>query len=81
MAVQLTDRATAPVNAFQVTAQLSLPSRRIGPIDVPLTHQFTGSWVANSVTLPLSGHWSLAVAVLTDPITEIDRTFDFTIYG
>jgi copper transport protein len=81
VAVQLTNRATAPVDAFQVTAQLSLPSRRIGPIEVPLTHQFTGSWVADNVTLPLSGHWTLEVSVLTDPITEIDRTFDFTIYG
>jgi copper transport protein len=81
VAVQLTDRATTPVDAFQVTAQLSLPSRRIGPISVPLTHQFTGSWVADSVTLPLAGRWQLEVSVLTDPITEVDRTFDFTVYG
>jgi copper transport protein len=81
VAVQLTDRATTPVDTFQVTAQLSLPSRRIGPITVPLTHQFTGSWVADSVTLPLSGKWQLEVSVLTDPITEIDRNFDFTVYS
>jgi hypothetical protein len=48
---------------------------------VPLAHPFTGSWVADNVLLPLPGHWTLQVGVLTDPITEIDRTFSFTIYG
>jgi copper transport protein len=81
VAIQLTDRATQPVDAFQVTARVSRPSRRIGPINVPLTHQFTGSWVADNVLLPLGGHWKLQVSVLTDPITEIDRTFTFTVYG
>jgi copper transport protein len=81
VAIQLTDRASVPVNALQVTAQLSLPSQRIGPISVPLSHPFTGSWVADNVLVPLAGRWTLQVAVLTDPITEIDRTFDFTIYG
>jgi copper transport protein len=81
VAIQLTDRATKPVDAFQVTAQVSQPSRHIGPINVPLTHQFTGSWVADNVLLPVGGHWRLQVSVLTDPITEIDRTFTFTIYG
>jgi nitrogen fixation protein FixH len=81
VAVQLTNRATVPVDAFQVTAQLELPARQIGPLAVPLTHQFTGSWVADNVEVPLGGHWQLLVAVLTDPITEVDTTFHFTIYG
>jgi copper transport protein len=81
VAVQLTDRASKPVDAFQVTAQLSLPSRQVGPITVPLTHPFTGSWVADSVLVPLAGRWQLQVGVLTDPITEVDRTFNFRIYG
>jgi copper transport protein len=79
--IQLTDRTTQPVDVFQVTAQVSQPSRRIGPINVPLSHQFTGSWVASNVLLPVGGRWKLQVSVLTDPITEIDRTFTFTIYG
>ena len=81
VAIQLTNRATAPVDAYQVAAQLSLPSRGIGPIAVPLRHLFTGSWVADNVVLPLAGRWRLQVGVLTDPITEIDRTFDLTVYG
>jgi copper transport protein len=81
VAIQLTDRASVPVDAFQVTAALSLPSRQVGPITVPLTHPFTGSWVASGVPVPLAGRWALEVGVLTDPITEIDRTFDFRIYG
>jgi copper transport protein len=81
VAIQLTDRATKPVDAFQVSAQMTLPSRGIGPINVPLAHQFTGSWVADNVLLPVGGRWQLQVSVLTDPITEIDRTFTFTIYG
>jgi copper transport protein len=49
VAIQLTNRATEPVDAFQVTAQLSLPARKIGPIQVTLTHQATGSWVGDNV--------------------------------
>jgi copper transport protein len=81
VAIQLTDRATTPVDAFQVTAQVSLPSRGVGPITVPLVHQFTGSWVADNVLLPLAGRWRLQVGVLTDPVTEYDQTFNFTVYG
>jgi copper transport protein len=81
VAIQLTDRDSVPVDAFQVTAQLSLPTRHVGPITVPLTHAFTGSWVADNVLLPLAGRWQLEVGVVTDPITEIDRTFNFRVYG
>lgn len=81
LAVQLTNRGTAPVDVLQVTAELSLPSRKIGPISVPLVHQFTGSWVAGNVVVPLAGRWQLQVTVLTDPITEVIRTFTFTVYG
>jgi copper transport protein len=81
VAIQLTNRATVPVDTFQLTAQLTLPARKIGPLTVPLTHQFTGSWVADSVQVPLSGEWQLQVAVLTNPITEVDKNFNFTIYG
>ncbi|HEY3810254.1 MAG TPA: copper resistance protein CopC [Acidimicrobiales bacterium] len=81
VAVQLTNRATDPVNALQVTAQLTLPSRRIGPITVALVHPFVGSWVADNVVVPLAGRWQLQVTVLTDPITEVIRTFTFTVYG
>ena len=80
VAIQLTNRATVPVDAFQVTAQLNLPARNIGPLPLTLTHQSTGSWVA-SAELPLPGRWQLLVAVLTDPITEVDTAFHFTIYG
>ena len=81
VAIQLTDGASVPVDAFQVTAQLYLPSRQVGPISVSLTNPVTGSWVADNVLVPLGGRWQLRVGVLTDPITEIDRTFNFTIYG
>ncbi len=79
--IQLTNRATVPVDPFQVTAQLDLPARGIGPLPVTLTHQSPGSWVADNVQVPLPGHWQLLVAVLTDPITEVDTAFHFTIYG
>jgi copper transport protein len=80
VAIQLTNRATVPVDAYQVTAQLALPARNIGPLPLTLQHQATGSWVAEA-QVPLSGHWQLLVAVLTDPITEVDTAFHFTIYG
>jgi copper transport protein len=80
VAIQLTNRATAPVDAFQVTAQLGLPARDIGPLPVTLSQQATGSWVGET-QVPLPGRWQLVVAVLTDPITEVDSAFNFTIYG
>ncbi len=80
VAIQLTNRATVPVDAFQVTAQMRLPARNIGPLAVTLQRQATGSWVGET-ELPLPGRWQLMVAVLTDPITQIDRAFNFTIYG
>jgi copper transport protein len=80
VAIQLTNRATVPVDPFQVTAQMRLPARNIGPLPVTLKHQSTGSW-AGEAPVPLPGHWQLLVAVLTDPITEADAAFHFTIYG
>jgi hypothetical protein len=50
-------------------------------ITVPLVHSFTGSWVADNVVVPFAGRWQLQVTVLTDPITEVMRTFSFTVYG
>ncbi len=80
VAIQLTNRATVPVDAFQVTAQMRLPARDIGPLSLSLQHQSTGSWVGET-DVPLPGRWQLMVAVLTDPITEVDTVFNFTIYG
>jgi copper transport protein len=80
VAIQLTNRQTVPVDAFQVSAQVSLPSRGVGPVDVPVTHQSLGTWVGD-VLVPVKGRWKLQVGVLTDPITEIDRAFTFRIYG
>jgi hypothetical protein len=80
VAVQLTNRGTVPVDPFQVTAQMRLPARNIGPLPLTLTHQGTGSWVGQT-DVPLPGHWQLLVSVLTDPITEVDSAFTFTIYG
>ena len=81
VAVQVTDQHTHPINPFQVTASLSLPSKGIGPLAVPLTRDFTGNWVADNIAVPVGGEWRLSVSLLTDPVTEIDHSFAFRIYG
>ena len=82
VAVQLTNRATVPVDAFQVTAQLDASGPdRSARCAVPLTHQSTGSWVARQRGRAPARTLATVVGVLTDPITEVDTAFHFTIYG
>jgi copper transport protein len=78
VSVQYTNGHTV-VDPFQLYAQLSLPARAIGPLSVPLQHLGTGTWVAKAVDVPLPGRWRLMVGVLTDPVTEVDLNFTFTV--
>jgi copper transport protein len=55
----------------EVTATMTLPSRSVGPLPVPLKRTGPGSYTSDSVAVPLAGTWSFAVSVRT---TEIDVT-------
>ena len=76
--LDLTDHNGNPVNPFQLYAQLNLPARKIGPLNVPLTHTGTGRWTATT-TIPLAGRWQLYLGLLTTPTNEIDHTLNFQI--
>ncbi len=78
VSVQYTNGVTL-VDPFQLYAQLRLPARGVGPLTVPLEHLGVGTWVATGVVVPLPGRWQLMVGVLTDPVTEVDRTFTLTV--
>jgi copper transport protein len=53
------------------TAQVSLPSKGIAPIDVPLKRAGPAHFQANDFTIPFSGQWLLVVRAYK---TEIDET-------
>lgn len=49
----------------ELDAQVSLPSRNIGPISIPLVVAGPGHYQDNHVDIPLSGSWRLRVTVRT----------------
>ncbi|HZQ75918.1 MAG TPA: copper resistance protein CopC [Acidimicrobiia bacterium] len=55
-----------------LTASLTLPSRDVGPLAVPVQRAGPGHFVANGFNIPLSGKWTLGVKVLLSDIDEAD---------
>lgn len=57
-----------------LTASLTLPSRDVGPLAVPVQRAGPGHFVASGFNIPLSGKWTLEVKVLLSDIDEADVT-------
>ena len=53
-----------------LTATLTLPSRDVGPLTVPVTRAGPGHFSAYNFNIPLSGQWKLEVKVLLSDIDE-----------
>jgi copper transport protein len=53
-----------------LTASLTLPSRDVGPLAVPVQRAGPGHFVASGFNIPLSGKWTLEVKVLLSDIDE-----------
>jgi copper transport protein len=53
-----------------LTASLTLPSRDVGPLAVPVQRAGPGHFVASGFNIPLSGRWTLEVKVLLSDIDE-----------
>jgi copper transport protein len=53
-----------------LTASLTLPSRDVGPLAVPVQRAGPGHFVANGFNIPLSGKWTLEVKALLSDIDE-----------
>jgi copper transport protein len=54
----------------ELTLSLTLPSRDIGPLEVPLERAGPGHFSAYDVEIPLPGEWTVDVQALVDEFTE-----------
>lgn len=64
----------------EMKAQLTLPSRGIGPITVPLTRAGPGHFVATRVDLPIAGRWRLDVRARLTEIDQAAAHTEFTVH-
>ncbi|WP_431953323.1 copper resistance CopC/CopD family protein [Actinacidiphila sp. bgisy167] len=58
----------------EVQVSFTLKSQKIGPLPVSLGKVDTGHWSAESVQIPASGEWTVAVTVRTSDIDQVTRT-------
>lgn len=69
-----TDLADRPVDVPEVKLSLTLGSKGIGPLRIPLERLSTGHWSARSVQLPMAGTWQLSLTVRTSDIDQVTET-------
>jgi copper transport protein len=63
----------------ELTAELSLPGRDIGPLEIPLKKAGPGHFVASAFDVPLPGLWELYLVARTSDIHEEDITTEVPI--
>jgi copper transport protein len=61
------------VTVPELRLSLTLPARKIGPLDAKLTDQ-GGYWGTESVTLPIAGTWTMKATVRTSAIDQVSVT-------
>jgi len=64
------DRAGTDWDVPEVSASLTLPAQRIGPLPVALTRQQPGRYISTSLSLPVAGGWRLAISVRTSDFDQ-----------
>lgn len=69
-----TDLADRPVDVPEVKLSLTLKSKGIGPLRIPLERLSTGHWSAKTVQLPMVGTWQLSLTVRTSDIDQVTET-------
>ena len=58
---------------------LTEPQQEIGPLDVELEPAGPGHWVADGMSIPGAGTWTLAVSVRLDEFTATTASTDFPV--
>jgi hypothetical protein len=58
----------------QLRLTLDLPSKRVAPISVPLSHISTGHYLATGFTIPLPGTWRVSAYPLVNQFDELTVT-------
>ncbi|HEY3477818.1 MAG TPA: CopD family protein, partial [Streptomyces sp.] len=72
--VILTGPTGVAVEVPEVRLAFTLPSKKLGPIQVPLKRFVAGHWIAQNVQLPLPGTWQVSLTVRTSDIDEVTVT-------
>jgi copper transport protein len=73
-------RLGQPVGIPELDASISLPSRQIGPLPIPLVLGGAGHYVANEVDIPFGGSWQLKLTVRTSAIDEQEVFATFPVH-
>lgn len=68
--IEVQNHDGTPADAEEVTAQLRLPERNLGPIDLTLEDRGGGTYASTGADLAFPGDWELLVKVRT---TDIDQ--------
>ncbi|MER3485914.1 MAG: hypothetical protein C4345_08050 [Chloroflexota bacterium] len=66
--------AGAVTDIEELTAELTLPGRDIGPLDIPLQRVGPGHFAAYGIDIPIPGVWQLDVTARTSDINEETAT-------
>ncbi|HMA47915.1 MAG TPA: hypothetical protein VKP11_12090 [Frankiaceae bacterium] len=80
MDVSTSDGRGRAARVAEVSGELSLPTRRVGPIRVPFTSTGPGRATSSAVTAPLPGTWQLRLAVRVDDFTEYAATIPYRVH-
>jgi copper transport protein len=79
LVLSLYDKNAVLHNARGVTAQLTLPARKLGPLPVTLQNLAPGQYNGGTVTIPQSGRWHLTVSVRVSEFDEAKAEVDIPV--
>jgi copper transport protein len=77
--LQVASHDGTPLEPEEITAELTLPERDLGPIDVELEPVGTGSYRSTGADIPFPGDWELEVTVRTTDIDQDRLTVPFSV--
>jgi copper transport protein len=78
--VLLRDPSGTPHDVAEVTANLRLPARDLGPLPAELARTGPGSYTATETTIPFAGAWQLAVTVRVSEFDSYTVTADVPVH-
>jgi copper transport protein len=79
MHLYASDSTTGLTTTFDATATMSLPSRGITGVKVPLRRTGRAHWSVYGFDIPIRGNWQLEVTVTIGDLTSRTTTFDVSI--
>ncbi|WP_448625059.1 copper resistance CopC/CopD family protein [Geodermatophilus sp. URMC 64] len=77
--VYLFDDAGQLTQPADIGVTITESEQQLGPIDVPLLPGGPGHYVADGMTIPAAGSWTLTVTVRVDEFTARTASTDFTV--